>query len=78
MTTAWAYAARGDVPAALEASVGGTLLFAGAGLAVVGLVVAATTGRSPLKRGSPKVALWVATAWLAVTVLDWVRRLAAG
>jgi hypothetical protein len=78
MTTAWAYAAQGDVPAALETSVGGTLLFAAAGLAVVGLVVVAAAGRGPLKRASPKVALWVATAWLVVTVLDWVRRLAAG
>jgi hypothetical protein len=77
MTTAWAYVARGEVPAALETSVGGTLLFAAAGVVVVGLVVVATTGRSLLKRGSPKVALWVATAWLAATVLDWVRRLAA-
>jgi hypothetical protein len=78
MTTAWAYVARGDVPAALETSVGGTLLFAAAGMGALGLVVIAMTGRGPLMRGSPKLTLWVATAWLAVTALDWVRRLAAG
>jgi hypothetical protein len=78
MTTAWSYAAQGNVPAALETSVGGTLLFMAACLGVIGLVVAAATGRAPLARVSPKVVLWVATAWLVVTVLDWVRRLAAG
>jgi hypothetical protein len=78
MTTAWSYAARGDVPAAFEASVGGTLLFVAAGLGMLWLLVIAVAGRSPLKRPSPKAALWVATAWLAVSVLDWVRRLAAG
>lgn len=78
MTTAWAHAARGDVPAALESSVGGTLLFAAAASIVVGLVIAAMTGRSPVKRTSPKVVLWIATGWVVVTVLDWVRRLAAG
>jgi hypothetical protein len=78
MTTAWALAVRGDVRAALEASVGGTLLFAAAGCGVVWLAWVAIRGRGPLKWGSPKVWLWIATAWLVVTVLDWVRRLAAG
>lgn len=76
MTTAWSHALRGDVPAALAANAGGatTCLFAivaalwAIGSAMAGRLLAGSIGLSAV--------LWIGAACLAITVLDWARRLA--
>jgi hypothetical protein len=77
MTTSWSHAARGDVGSALAASGGGTILFAIALLAAPWALASAIAGRWLIQRPTTPVLLGIGGAWLAVTVLDWVRRLAA-
>jgi hypothetical protein len=76
MTTAWSHLVRGDVRAALAANAGGaaTCLFACAaalwawGSAIAGRWLAGSVGLRTI--------LWIGAACLAITVLDWARRLA--
>jgi hypothetical protein len=76
MTTAWAYAVRGDALAAVDANAGGAVLLV-ATLATAGwLAVAAATGRLVGGMPRPRMMAWLATAWLVVTLVDWARRLA--
>ena len=77
MTTAWAYAVRGDLVAALSANAGGALLCLAAALAAPWALGSAIAGRW-LWRPSPRVVLWIGTSWLALALLDWARRLAVG
>jgi hypothetical protein len=77
-TTAWAYALRGELPAALSANAGGTVL---CGLAMIGAtwaLVSAAFGRPLVGRPTARMLLTVGSAWLAVTLLDWAHRLASG
>ena len=78
MTTAWAYAVRGELAAALRASAGGTLLcgFVAAGTAWA--AASSLAGRWIIMRPSPHWLLWIGSGWLAITILDWVRKLATG
>jgi hypothetical protein len=76
MTTAWSYALRGDFRAALATNAGGAatcLLAIAAGLWATG---AAISGRMLAGAVAPRAILWIGAACLAITVLDWARRLA--
>ena len=78
MTTAWAHAVRGELTAALQANAGGTLL---CGFVAVGSVWAAASslaGRWMIVRPSLHWLLWIGSGWLAITILDWLRKLVAG
>jgi hypothetical protein len=76
MTTAWAHAVRGNVLAAVEANLGGALLLGACVAAAACLLAAAAVGRWHGPRLRLRTAAWIATAWLAATLADWVRRLA--
>jgi hypothetical protein len=78
MTTSWAHAARGDFRSAVAASGGGTALLALVAPAACWAVASAVGGRMIGGRPSGSVLLLVGGAVLAVTVLDWVRRIATG
>lgn len=78
MTTSWSYAARGNVRSALAASGGGTALFGMTMLATPWAFASAIAGRWLGGRPTAHVMLGIGGAWLAVTVLDWARRLVAG
>ena len=74
-TTAWAYVARGQLSSAATANLGGTLL----ALTVVVLgpwaVLVALKGRWLLVEPTLPMALIFGGLWLAIMILDWVRRL---
>jgi hypothetical protein len=76
MTTAWAYAVRGDALAAVDANAGGVLLLVTTLIAAGWLAIAAVTGRLLGGWPRPRTIAWLATAWLVVTLTDWARRLA--
>jgi hypothetical protein len=78
MTTAWAHAMHGDLPAALHANAGGTLLCGFVALTIAWAAVSAVIGTWFVVRPSPRWLLWIGSAGLMITILDWVRRLAAG
>jgi hypothetical protein len=76
MTTSWSHATRGNLRAALAASGGGTVLLAltalAAGWAIASAIAAKYVGGKP----TGAVLLMICGACVAVTVLDWVRRIA--
>jgi hypothetical protein len=76
MTTAWAYAVRGDALAAVDANAGGLVLLVATLMTAAWLAVGAVTGRMVGGWPRPRTATWLATAWLVVTLMDWARRLA--
>lgn len=78
MTTAWALAVRGNVAAALAANAGGVALLAGTIAASACLFASATSGRWLGPAPRPRTAWRLAVLWLAVTLVDWLRRLAVG
>jgi hypothetical protein len=78
MTTAWAYAIRGQIGAAVAANLGGTVLLGAALATAAYAAAAAATGRRLFARPNWQWTLGLGTAWLIVTLLDWARRLAAG
>jgi hypothetical protein len=78
MTTSWAYAARGNALAAVRTNAGGALMWMAVTASAVWLGAMSATGRRLGWPPAPRVALAVATAWLVVTLLDWLRRLNAG
>jgi len=78
MTTAWAHLLRGEVADALRANVAGALLALVAVVAAPWLLVSAAAGRwvgwSP--RSTPLAG--AAVLFVAVVLLDWIRRLLVG
>lgn len=78
MTTAWAYAVRGNALAAVDANLGGTLLVVACAGGAAWSLAAATAGRLLGGRLRLQTAAWVATAWLIVTLADWARRWVQG
>lgn len=73
-TTAWAHALRGDLRQAVSVNLGGTLLCGVALIAVPWLLATAIVGRWLVVRPTPGLLLLGGTAWLAVALLDWLRR----
>jgi hypothetical protein len=76
MTTAWAHATHGDMRAALAASGGGTVLLLLTVIAAPWLLASAAMGKWLGGRPPVGLLLGIGGAWLAVTVLDWLRRIA--
>jgi len=74
MTTAWSHALRGNIAPALEANLGGVLLAACTAIGVPWLLISAAVGRWMVVGPSPKTGLVVATAWLAIVLVDWLQR----
>jgi len=75
MTTSWAHAVRGQLPSALRANVGGTMLAALAVIAAPWGVVSGFRGRW---LWPPPSDLWIAAltiSILLVTLADWGTRL---
>jgi hypothetical protein len=77
MTTAWSHATRGDLSAALAANGGGTVLLLMTVATAPWLLASAAIGRWLGGRPQASVLLAIGGAWLAVTVLDWLRRIAS-
>lgn len=78
MTTAWTLAARGEFREAAAANAGGLALWATAVAAAAWLAGSAGAGRWIGGRPTVRTAVGAATVLLAVTIVDWVRRLAIG
>jgi hypothetical protein len=78
MTTAWAYAVRGELTAALRANAGGALLCGFVSMGTVWIMASSLAGRWMIVRPSPRWLLWIGSGWLAIAILDWVRKLVAG
>jgi hypothetical protein len=73
-TTAWAHALRGELGQAASANLGGTLLCGLTLVAAPWLLAVASVGRWLVVQPKWSVVLLVGTAWLVVTLLDWIRR----
>lgn len=78
ITTAWAYAMRGDLRRAAAANVAGLLLWALTLAAVPWLLLAAIAGRWLLMPPTWPLVLGVGAVWIMVAVFDWLRRLQLG
>lgn len=88
MTTAWAYAVRGNAQAAVAANLGGALLLPATIVAAAWALASAIAGqwlfernlltRRLLGQSPARWILWISLAWLAATLADWARRLATG
>jgi len=74
-TTAWSHLLRGQPLRAALANLGGTLLAVVAAIASPWLLLTGTRGRWPIVRPTLRATLLIASAWLAVVVLDWLRRI---
>jgi len=73
-TTAWAHALRGEFARAVRANLGGTLLCVVVGVGSPWLLLAASWGRWPVWHPTVRLLLVISFVWLAVVVLDWLRR----
>jgi hypothetical protein len=78
MTTAWSHAVRGQIPAALRANVGGTLLAALAVAAAGWSLLSALGGRWLPGRPSDTLLVAASAVIVGVTLIDWAWRLRAG
>lgn len=78
MTTAWAHVLDGQLRAALVANAGGVMLCLVAVAATPWAIASAVVGRCLWMKPTTRLVLWIGTAWLAITLFDWARRLAAG
>jgi hypothetical protein len=75
MTTAWAYAVRGEVRPAVAVNAAGAVAFGVSVVAAPWLIASAVANRWLITKPSPKTLLIAATAFVALTLLDWARRL---
>jgi hypothetical protein len=75
MTTSWAYLTRGQIPAAMQANVSGTLLGMLAMIGAVWLLVSAARGRWLPWTPTPGVASVAAVLLLVIALVQWVWRL---
>ena len=73
-TTAWAHVLRGDIRQAAAANLGGALLCGAVLIGAPWLLSSAIAGRWLGIRPTLPLLLTAATAWLAVALLDWLRR----
>jgi len=74
MTTAWAYTLDGNLTAALQTNLGGTLLCLLACLAAPWLIISALRGRWLLGRPTLRAIVVTATIVMGLTMLEWARR----
>ncbi len=77
-TTAWAHLLRGEITEAAIANLGGMLLCVAVVIGAPWMLIVAVWGRWPMRQPRPQHLLVLASAWLAVVVLDWLRRLYLG
>lgn len=77
-TTAWTYLLRGDLMQAATANLGGMLLCVVVVIGAPWMLLVAMWGRWPMVQPTLRHLLVLASAWLAVVVLDWLRRLCFG
>ena len=77
-TTAWAHLLRGEPTRAALANLGGMLLCVVVVIGSPWLLLVAIWGRWPITRPTLQPLLVFASAWLAVVVLDWLRRIYLG
>jgi hypothetical protein len=78
MTTAWSHAVRGEIKAALAANLSGAVLCGMAIVAATWTLASAIAGKWIGTRPTAPFLLAIGGGWFAVTVLDWLRRLATG
>ncbi len=77
-TTAWAHLLRGELMQASIANLGGMLLCVAVVIGSPWMLLVAMWGRWPIVQPTLRPLLVLASAWLAVVVLDWLRRLYLG
>lgn len=77
-TTAWSHALRGQWQLAARANLGAALLCVAAVIGSPWLLLVAARGRWLLGQPTTRALLLLASVWLAVVVLDWLRRLYLG
>jgi len=77
-TTAWAHLLRGELVQSAIANLGGMLLCVAVAVGSPWLLIVAIWGRWPVARPTLRLVLILASAWLAVVVLDWLRRITLG
>jgi hypothetical protein len=78
MTTSWAYLVRGQIVAAAAANVGGALLGLITAVAAVWLLADGLCGRWLGPVPNATLLAWLLAGVAAVTLVDWVVRLAVG
>jgi hypothetical protein len=78
MTTSWAFLVRGDIPAALSANSGGTLLGITVIIVCPWLLGSAGVGRWIAVRPSSQKVVILAVVLVMVTIVDWIWRLSHG
>jgi hypothetical protein len=74
MTTAFAHVVRGQFGAALRANVGGTILAVGTALVGAWALASAALGRFVVPPPRDRTLIIAALTVVAITVLDWIRR----
>lgn len=75
MTTSWAHAVRGELPSALTANAGGTILALIAAVGVPWTLTSAARGQLIGGRYVETVLITLAVVAASVTMLDWLVRL---
>lgn len=77
-TTAWAHALRGELSQAAQVNLGGMLLCVVVVIGAPWLLVSAVLGQWLISSPAIRPMLIVGSVWLAVVVLDWLRRITMG
>lgn len=75
MTTSWSYVVRGQLLNAVQANAGGALLCVGVMIAATYFLTSGLRGRWIVRPPNEWVLALVATALVAVTLIDWAFRL---
>lgn len=74
-TTAWSHVLHGNLGRAIAVNLGGLLSCAVALVGVPWLLLTAILGRWPVFQPQLRPLLIVATIWLLIVMLDWMRRI---
>ncbi len=77
-TTAWAHLLRGEITLAAIANLGAMLLGVAVVCCVPWMLWVVIWGRWPIAQPTWRHLLVLATVWLVVVVLDWLRRVTLG
>jgi hypothetical protein len=75
MTTAWAHTVRGQLPSAVRANAGGTMLAVIAAIGVPWTILSAVRGKLFGGRYVEMVLVTLAVVTACVTMIDWIERL---